>query len=114
MQLRLSESSSNSQSYNWSRTVSRIHVAGTKFPVLETSPFEDLSGSYNCAFWDETEARRLEALHGQIVILKSRGNHVLIGVLDQLSKRVKRNYSAYTFSIQQIHWEDFVRYDQGD
>jgi len=114
VQLRLSESSSNSQSYNWSRTVSRIHVAGTKFPVLETSPFEDLSGSFNCAFREETEARRLEALHGQIVILKSRGNHVLIGVLDQLTKKVKRNYSAYTFSIQQIHWEDFVRYDQGD
>ena len=51
---------------------------------------------------------------GRIVIVKSRGGEVLIGALTKLSKRLKDFYITYSFSVQQIQWEDMVKYDAND
>lgn len=109
--MRLTEESSRVETFGWSRTVAHIHVTRTKYPVLEMSPYEDLSGSFACAFSTEEEALAFEKLRGKVVILKTKRENVLVGVLAQLQKSVKRFYTAYSFTLQQIDWEDFVAYD---
>lgn len=110
--LNLSENSNRTQNFSWSRASNLSHVRGSAFPVLEMGESEDLTGSYECAFKDVQTARKLEALKGKVVIVKSRGGQILIGALTKLTKRMKEFYITYSFSIQQIQWEDFVNYDQ--
>lgn len=114
MTLNLSENSDSVQGFSWSQASSLRHVRGDAFPVLEMGESEDLTASYDCAFKDLQEAKQLEAFKGKIVVIKSRGGNVQIGALTNLSKRMKDFYITYSFSVQRIHWEDFVRYDEND
>lgn len=109
--LNLSENSDSVQSFSWSKASSLRHVRGAVFPVVEIGEDEDLTASYDCAFRTVQEARQLEELKGRIVIIKSRGGQVLIGALTNLSKQMKDFYITYSFSVQRIHWEDFVTYE---
>lgn len=106
--LKLSENSDSEQRFSWSKTVSLRHVAGARFPVLEESAFEDGSASYDVAFPDASSAQAFEALKGQIVIIKSRGGRVVVGALTQLDNRMTDFYLSYNFTVQRIHWEDFI------
>lgn len=114
LSLRLSTSSRGEQTFNWSRESALTHVSGAAYPVLDLAPYEDLSGSYDCAFRDPAEAKAFEALRGKVVVLKSRNGHVLVGGLTELRQRVNIFYTSYTFSLQQIDWEDFVDDAQND
>lgn len=105
--LRLSENSAGEQAFTYGRTASARHVLGTAYPVLEISAFEDLSGSYDCAFRDTEDAAKLEAMRGRVVILKSRGGRVLIGLLSPLETRYTDFYIACRFTVSAIDWEDF-------
>ena len=108
----LSKNSSDVQQFTWSRTVSLLHVRGSAYPVMETSPFKDMSGSYNCAFSDPVEASRFEALRGMPVIVKSIRGNVIIGAITALTKEESVFYTSFTFTVQKLQWEDFVRDDQ--
>lgn len=112
--LELSENSDSVQNFSWSKASSLRHVRGSAFPVVELGESEDLTGNYDCAFKTVQEARKLEALKGRVVIVKSRGGEVLIGALTKLAKRMKDFYITYSFSVQQIQWEDMVKYDAND
>lgn len=106
--LKLSENSMDEQIFNWSRMHSLRHFAGAEFPVLETSPYADLSGTYDTAFACLKQAQDFEALRGRVVILKSRGGNVLIGALTEIRKRAGTFSLAYEFTVRRCHWEDFV------
>ena len=106
--LRLSENSVSSQSFTFNRSHSLRHVTATDFPICEISQFRDLSGGYDVAFKDAAEAAALEVLFGQIVVVKSRGGSVIIGPLVTLNKLHTDFYLTYSFTVQQIAWEDFV------
>ena len=106
--LKLSENSASAQYFTFNRSHSLRHVTGAVFPVVEVAQFQDLSGSYDVAFADLESAKGFESLFGKIVIVKSRGNSVLIGPLVALNKTHNDFYINYTFTIQQIDWEDFV------
>jgi len=108
MELKLSENSDSVQSFSWSRTTSIRHVAGAVYPVLETSPFEDGTGVYDVSFADVESARAFEQYKGKVVILKSRGGEVLVGCLSSIQKLVKNFYYSYSFTVQRIHWEDYI------
>ena len=108
LDIRLSENSASTQRFAWSRTTALQHITGAAYPIVEMSPYEDLSGSYECAFSDQAQADAFDQLRGQTVILKTRRGQVIIGPMDNLNKQVKRFYTAYSFSIQRIHVEDFV------
>ena len=108
LELKLSENSDSMQSFSWSRTTSLRHMAGAVYPVLETSPFEDGSGSYDVSFPDAESARIFEQYKGKVVILKSRGGEVLIGCLSNLQKLAQDFYISYSFTVQRIHWEDYI------
>ena len=107
VELKLSASSEGLQGFQYSRTASARHVLGTTYPILELGEFEDMSGSYECAFKDVESAAKLEAMRGKIVILKSRGGRVLIGLLSPLESRYTDFYISFSFSVQAIDWEDY-------
>ncbi len=106
--LRLSENSVSSQKFTFNRSHSLRHVTGAKYPVCEIAQFEDLSGSYDVAYKEADAAAPLEALFGHIVVIKSRGNSVIVGPLVTMNKVHLDMYLTYSFTVQQIEWEDFV------
>ena len=105
--LRLTESSTTTQTFSYEKTHTLRHYSGSPFPVIELTPYEDFSGAISCAFADADEARAFEALRGQVVILKIRGA-VLIGGLMNLDKAQNPLYVAYQFTINQIAVEEIV------
>ena len=108
LELRLSEQSNGQEEFRWSRNQSLQHVAGAVWPQLERAPYEDLTGTYDVAFKDLQSAQAFEALRGRVVILKSRDENVVIGMLAALAKRTTLFYTSYTFTLQQIHVRDFT------
>lgn len=104
--LRLSEMSISQQQFNYNRTATARHIAGAVYPVLELSPFEDETANYDVAFTDPEEIQAFDAMRGKVVILKTRGDNVMIGALTQVNKVVGDFYTSFTFAIQRIHWED--------
>ena len=112
--LRLSDDSKREQTFSWSRQHSMNHIHGEIYPSLEMAPYEDLTGSYDCAFRSAAAAAAFESLRGKIVVLKSSKGHVLVGGLVQLKRKDNAFYTAYTFSLQQTDWEDFVDDTEND
>ncbi|MBQ6396971.1 MAG: hypothetical protein IJI06_02360 [Oscillospiraceae bacterium] len=111
IELTLSENSNREESFTWTQAVSMRHFAGAEYPMAEQSPFADLSGSYDVSFADLPSAKAFEQLRGQAVVLKSRGGNVMIGILSTLSKRMTEFYIAFVFSLQRMHWRDFIDAD---
>lgn len=105
--LRLTDSSLAQQQFKYSKTYTLRHFSGSALPVLELTPYEDYSGTLQCAFPSDAEARPFEALRGQVVILKTRET-VLIGGLMNLSKIRNPLYVAYQFTIEKIAVEEIV------
>lgn len=108
MKLRLSETTRRTEGFSRQRQISLRHFTGAEYPVAEVSPYTDASGSYDCAFETVEDANAFEALFGQVVILKTKANNVVIGVLSGYEKQVNRHYIAYTFTIQRIYWRDYL------
>lgn len=108
MKLRLSETTRRTEGFSRQRQLSLRHFTGAEYPVAEVSPYTDASGSYDCAFENVEDANAFEALFGQVVILKTKANNVVIGVLSGYEKQVNRHYIAYTFTIQRIYWRDYL------
>lgn len=108
LSLRLSANSDGQQDFSYRKSATLRHVAGATFPVLELGPFEDVSGNYDTAFSDPAQAAAFEALRGRVVVIKSRRGNVIIGALLQLQKRVADFFTAYSFTVQRIHWEEFT------
>lgn len=106
--LRLTDASDGAEDFQWSQTYAVHNIRGASFPVLEIGSHESLTGSYSCAFSSQQEAEKLEAMRGKRVIMKTRRGNVITGALLQLQKQVRLFYTVYSFSLQQLHWEDFI------
>lgn len=105
--LRLTEASVPARQYNFSRSHSLRHFSGSALPVLELTPYENKTGSFQCAFKDPAEARAFEALWGQVVVVKSQEN-VITGGLMNLDKAQNAFYITYAFTIEEIALEEVV------
>lgn len=101
--LRLSENSADTDEFNWTQMNVTQHVKGAVWPQIERSTFQDMTASFNCAFINQDEIRSFEALRGKIVIVKCKNDNVVVGMLAQLERRVTAFYTAYNFTLQQIH-----------
>ena len=106
LDLQLSENSDREQGFDWSIEAAHFKTTASRWPVLELSPYETLSGSYECAFSDQEDLRRFESLRGKVVIVKTQRGNVVIGGLIQISKREKPFFTTVSFSVQQIHVEE--------
>lgn len=107
MELVLSENATRTQATAYSRSVSLRHIVGAVYPVLEVSAFCDESTSFDTAFADDAAARAFEALRGEIVILKT-CDGIIVGCLAQIQRVHRQFYTGYSFTIQRIHWEDYI------
>lgn len=86
------------------------YYSGAKYPAVEIGEQEELSASFG-TFWidgDDENASVLEAMKGKPVILKLASGVVIIGVLDSLPGVNSAWRKAYTISVSQMEWEDFV------
>ena len=107
VELVLSENATRTQTTAYSRSVSLRHIVGAVYPVLEVSAFCDESTSFDTAFADDAAARAFEALRGEIVILKT-CDGIIVGCLAQLQRIHRQFYTGYTWTLQRIHWEDYI------
>lgn len=114
LSIELDEKSDSQQSFQWKQTAETLHVTGSAYPVLELSPFEDLGASYSCAVKTVEDGKKIEALRGQTVIIKSRGGNVITGAMTNLTKTTKDFYITYAFSLTQIRREELITIDEED
>lgn len=108
--LRLSEMSQRAQSFRRQRQVAYIQYAGATFPEAEIGEHEQLSCSFDAAWLHDAseEAKTFEAMLGKPVILKTPGGELIVGVLDGYDRRDPRFYRAYSCTIQQMEWRDYI------
>lgn len=87
------------------------HLAGDVYPSAIVSGYCEDSMSFGATFLQEHEAdrQRFEAMLGKSVIMKLRDGSVIFGILDNLKKEHKKlSWTAYSFTLRRIEWEDFV------
>lgn len=113
LELKKTDSESSEQNITVSQQISLRHFEGSIYPEAEVSPYIDQAGSYLVAWTYEEQdaAAAFEAMLGRPVILKSRGNECTVGIMAGYAKRLPHFYKSYSFSLQRIHWEDFIDED---
>lgn len=101
--------------YTYNAETESVHQDQSEFPVVSIGPYLDESASYSAVFLytEPDEHRRFRALFRKPVILKTTDGVVMIGVLNAWERspktsRAKQYYTAYTFNLQRIDWEDFI------
>ena len=102
-------------SYTYNAETESVHQDNSEFPVVSIGPYLDERASYSAVFLytEPDEHRRFRALFRKPVILKTTDGVVMIGVLNAWERspktsRAKQYYTAYTFNLQRIDWEDFI------
>lgn len=93
------------------QTGALVHYAGRKYPVFESSGFEDKTLSSTVAFKTQREATEFGQLLGQTVCYKSKIGRMIIGVLDSYSVETNRRYSQYSFTIKQTDYREEIAYE---
>lgn len=107
--LEKSENAQQSQSFKHSRNVAYHHFSGDKNPTPEVGDEEVLVGEFDAAwFYTEEGNKMLKHLLGQALIIKSRGEEVVIGVLEAYTKVNRKHFRGYAFSIRQMEWKDYI------
>lgn len=109
MPLEKSENTRRTQRFTHSRNVAYHHFSGDKNPTPEVSDEEDLVGEFDAAwFYTEEGTKKLKSLLGQALIIKSRGEEVVIGVLEAYTKVNRKHFQGYAFNIHQMEWKDYI------
>lgn len=106
--LKLSSASTSQQTYKYERQHTARHITGAKFPLLELSMYEDEAVSLDVAFMERIDIRVFEAMKGQVVVIKCRGDNVIVGPMVSLQKVVGDFFTSYSFAIQRIDYEDVI------
>ena len=114
MDISLSESSTDEQNFTWTKETALLHVTGARLPILEESDFEDRIGKYSCAFREVEKAEEFKRFKGKMVVIKSRRGNIIVGAMTSLDEKVLKYYTAFSFTIQENDWEDFVEYEETD
>lgn len=107
--------SQSEPSYQESQETAFNYLSGNDYPIASIGSHRTDVGQYSAVllYTEEAENRAFLALRGKPVILKTADGEVMIGVLNAWERRPKSTremklYTAYTFSIQRIGWEDFI------
>lgn len=107
--LQKSENAKRTERFTRKRAVAYHHFSGNKFPTPEVGEQEELIGEYDVAWmYTEEGARVLDSLIGQAIIIKSRGNEVMIGVFEGYTKVNRKQFHGFSFNLTQMDWEDYV------
>lgn len=94
--------------FKQTRIVERTRIMGSKYPVVEISDFEELSATYEVVWpYEKREAAyQFKKLLGKAVIVKSRGEQAVVGVLDGYELPVNSQTVGYSFTIEQMDFDD--------
>lgn len=87
------------------------HLAGDDYPSVSISRYRERSLSYSAVFLyvDEEDHARFKDMLRKPIIMKFENGNVIVGVVDSWSVLHRKNYyTAYTFSLRRIEWEDYV------
>ncbi len=85
-----------------SHAVELTHFAGAAYPIAEVGEARDRAVEFEAAFLHQTEGKRLEALVGRLVCLKSKNNESVVGVLRQLKKTSSVFWIDYVGEVSQV------------
>ena len=87
------------------------HLAGDAFPSVILSGYQESRMSFTALFLKEQEEdhQKFRRLFGKPVIMKLRDGSTFVGVLDKRKRTIRKNFwTAYSFTLRQIAWEDYV------
>lgn len=90
--------------YTHSRAVEKTKIFGTKYPVIEVGDFEEATGSYEVCwpFENYSQMKLFDALVGSAIIIKSRADWIICGVLESCSFDVNSQFIKCTFQLDQM------------
>lgn len=90
--------------YSHSRIVEKSKIMGAKHQVIEISDFEENTGEYKFCwpYYLREQSKLFDSLVGQAVIIKSRGEQVICGVLESCSMTVSSQIVECDFSLEQM------------
>lgn len=109
--LPLSQSQYRASKTSLERQVNLLQLAGSAYPVAEPEAHYSKNISVSCAFRRREDCRRLEALAGRLVCLKTPCGEMAIGYLQNLSKNGQEFFSTYSFAVQHLETEEAIDLD---
>lgn len=103
--------SASDQEYEESVETVYTHFAGDHYPSTSISNYYERSLKYSAVFpfTEEADHAKFKAMLKRPVIMKFENGNIVIGVIDSWTVLHRKHYyTAYTFSLRQIEWEDYV------
>ncbi len=94
-----------------SGTAVLVHYVGRKYPVAETSEFEDSTLTFDVAFKTQDDEKSFQALIGQIVCYKNKLGRMIIGLLSGISVESDRWYSKCSCTISATDFQEEIDYE---
>ena len=102
---------SSDQQYEESIETVYNHFAGSDYPSVSISRYRERSLNYSAVFLyvDEADHTAFKNMLRKPVVMKFENGNVIVGVIDSWTVLHRKHYyTAYTFSLRQIEWEDYV------
>ncbi|MPM96999.1 hypothetical protein SDC9_144170 [bioreactor metagenome] len=94
-----------------SGTAVLVHYVGRKYPVAETSEFEDSTLTFDVAFKTQEDEKTFQALLGEIVCYKNKLGRMIIGLLSGVSVESDRWYSKCSCTISATDFQEEIEYE---
>ena len=91
------------------RSVSYLALSGVKYPCAEVSDNYTDALTIECAVGDAEGTRKIEALLGKLVCAKTKTGDMVIGYLDVLQKDHDGIITTFSFTVQQIDYNEEVQ-----
>ena len=103
--------SASDQEYEESVETVYNHFAGDSYPSVSISKYRERALKYSAVFLnvDEADHTAFKNMLRKPVVMKFENGNVIAGVIDSWTVLHRKHYyTAYTFSLRQIEWEDYV------
>ena len=87
------------------------HFAGDHYPSASISNYCERSLKYSAVFpfTEEADHAKFKSMLKRPIIMKFENGNLIVGVIDSWTVLHRKHYyTAYTFSLRQIEWEDYV------
>lgn len=87
------------------------HLAGDYYPSVSISGYRERKLNYSAVFpfTEEADHAVFKSFLRKPVVMKFENGNIIAGVIDSWTVLHRKHYyTAYTFSLRQIEWEDYV------
>ena len=111
LEIKYTLKSNSDPQYEYSVMATYNHLAGSSYPSASISEYQEKRVNYSAVFLfnQEDERKMFENMFKKPVVVKFADGTVFVGVLDSWTKKtVKKYYTAYTFGITRLDFEDYI------